>query len=184
MSNNIKYVALLRGISPLNPNMHNDKLRDVFQELGFHNVETVISSGNVLFESPSRNIKAIEASVEKALPELLGFTSTTIIRSQDELGSLVKKNPFKGIADTHKSRLNVTFLKNPISIKMRFPYSVKDRAYKLIGNYDGAICSVIDLTSSKTPDLMTWLERQFGKEITTRTWKTVHRILKRMEKGA
>jgi uncharacterized protein (DUF1697 family) len=142
----------------------------------------VISSGNVLFESPSRNVKALEATIEKALPERLGFTSTTIIRSQDELLSLVKKNPFKRIADTPPSRLNVTFLKNPSSTNLKFPYSVKKRAYKLLGNYDRAICSVIDLTSSKTPDLMLWLEKQFGKEITTRTWKTVQRILNKMEK--
>jgi hypothetical protein len=45
---------------------------------------------------------------------------------------------------------------------------------------DGAICSVIDLTGSRTPDLMLRLEKQFGKEITTRTWKTVERILKAM----
>jgi len=42
------------------------------------------------------------------------------------------------------------------------------------------ICSVIDLTSAKTPDLMVWLEKKLGKEITTRTWKTVERILKAM----
>ncbi len=47
--------------------------------------------------------------------------------------------------------------------------------------YDGAICSVTDLADSGTPDLMVWLEKKFGKEITTRTWKTVKRILKAME---
>jgi uncharacterized protein (DUF1697 family) len=183
MSKNIKYVALLRGIGPLNPNMRNDKLRGVFEELGFQNVQTVISSGNVLFESPSRNVKAIEASVEKALPERLGFTSTTIIRSKEELQSLVKKNPFEGIEDTPKSRLNVTFLKNMARTKLKFPYAAEDKTYKLLGNYDRAICSVIDLSGSKTPDLMVWLEKQFGKEITMRTWKTVHRILSKMEKS-
>jgi hypothetical protein len=28
---------------------------------------------------------------------------------------------------------------------------------------------------------MAWLEKQFGKDITTRTWKTVGRIVKRLE---
>jgi hypothetical protein len=39
---------------------------------------------------------------------------------------------------------------------------------------------MIDLTGSGTPDLMRWLEKTFTKDITTRTWKTVHRIVKRM----
>ncbi len=53
--------------------------------------------------------------------------------SQDELQSLVQKNPFKGIKDTPKSRLNVTFLKNSASTTLRFPYYAEDKTYKLLG---------------------------------------------------
>ena len=70
-----KYVALLRGIAPTNPNMRNDKLRSVFEKLGFENVKTVISSGNVVFESPSRSIRKLEERIAKAFPEELGFTA-------------------------------------------------------------------------------------------------------------
>jgi len=179
-TNMIKYVALLRGIAPTNPNMRNDKLRSVFEKLGFENVKTVISSGNVVFESSSRSVQKLEDSIEKALPKELGFRSTTIIRSQGHLQKLVDKNPFKGTEHSQKSSLNVTFLKKKRKIDTKFPYKVDNRDYTLLGIYDGAICSVIDLTSAKTPDLMVWLEKKFGKEITTRTWKTVERILKAM----
>ena len=175
-----KYVALLRGIAPTNPNMRNDKLRGVFEKLGFENVKTVISSGNVIFESPSRSAAKLEASIEKALPEQLGFTSTTILRSQGQIKRLVDQNLFKGMEHSQKSSLNVTFLRKKRKIDLKFPYKVENRDYTLLGMYDGAICSVIDLTSAKTPDLMVWLEKQFGKDITTRTWKTVERILKAM----
>lgn len=175
-----KYVALLRGIAPLNPNMRNEKLRGVFEKLGFANVKTVISSGNVVFESPSRSVRKLEGSIEKALPEELGFKSTTIIRSRSQLQQLVDKNPFEGMEHSQKSSLNVTFLKHKTKIAVEFLHKVDNRAYTLLGMYDGAICSVIDLTSSKTPDLMLRLEKKFGKEITTRTWKTVERILKVM----
>ena len=176
-----RYVALLRGIAPMNPNMRNDKLRGVFESLGFENVKTVISSGNVIFDSPSRSVKKLEESIETALPEQLGFTSTTILRSQGQLQKLVDEDPFKGMEHSQTSSLNVTFLKKKKQSSIKFPYQVNDRDYTLLGMYGGAICSVIDLTSAKTPDLMAWLEKQFGKEITTRTWKTVERILKAMK---
>ena len=176
-----RYVALLRGIAPMNPNMRNDKLRGVFESLGFENIKTVISSGNVIFDSPSRRVKKLEESIETALPEQLGFTSTTIIRSQGQLQKLVDEDPFKGMEHSQTSSLNVTFLKKKKQSSIKFPYQVNDRDYTLLGMYGGAICSVIDLTSAKTPDLMVWLEKQFGKEITTRSWKTVERILKAME---
>jgi len=175
-----KYVALLRGIAPTNPNMRNDKLRGVFEKLGFANVTTVISSGNVVFESPSRSVRKLEDRIEEALPKELRFKSTTIIRSQKQLQQLVDKNPFKSLEHSPKSSLNVTFLKKKRKIDIKFPYEIDNRDYTLVGMYDGAICSVIDLTSAKTPNLMLWLEKQFGKEITTRTWKTVERILTTM----
>jgi uncharacterized protein (DUF1697 family) len=160
--------------------MRNDKLRGVFEKLGFENVKTVISSGNVIFESPSRSRSNLEESIEKALPEELGFKSTTIIRSQGQIQKLVDKNPFQEMEHSQTSSLNVTFLKKKKRTDIQFPHKIEDRDYELLGMYDGAICSVIDLTSSKTPDLMVWLEKKLGKEITTRTWKTVERILKAM----
>ena len=86
-----KYAALLRGIGPLNPNMRNEKLRGVFESLGFQNVQTVVSSGSVLFETGSKNVKALEAAIKKALPLELGFTITTIIRSREQLQELADK---------------------------------------------------------------------------------------------
>ncbi len=56
--------------------MRNDKLRGVFQELGFANVQTVITSGNVVFETDSHDVRALEARIEEAWPAQLGFRST------------------------------------------------------------------------------------------------------------
>ena len=149
-----KYVALLRGIMPMNPNMRNEKICKVFGQLGFTNVQAIIASGNFIFESPSKNEKQLEAMIEKALPKYLNFKSMTIVRSHDDLLKLAKKNPFKGV-DEKKFRTTITFLKNPRR----------------------AVPSVSSLTITTGPDFMTALEKQHGKEITTRTWKTVHRIL-------
>src|SRR4030095_371937 len=169
----IKYAALLRGFGPLNPNMRNEKLKAVFEKLGFKNVQTVVSSGNLLLESRPKNIRALEQKLEKALPEMLGFNSTTIIRNQNQLLKLLKKNPFKGIEDTPKSRLHVTFLKNKLDVKLKFPYVSPDKSYKLIGIYESSVCSVMDIAGTSTPAL----ENQFGRQITTRTWKTVNKII-------
>lgn len=134
-------------------------MREVFEGLGFTNVGTVIGSGNVVFDSPQRSAPALEQKIEKALPEKLGFTSTTMVRTQGELEMLVHQNPFKNIRDEKPNYLIVTFF--------------KDRRREL--------CTVLNLSDGKTPQFMTRLEREHGKAQTTRTWKTVHRILKRMK---
>jgi uncharacterized protein (DUF1697 family) len=178
----VRYVALLRGIGPSNPNMRNEKLRGVFEELGFENVETVISSGNVLFESSSRAVTALEATIEETIEQKLGFTSSAIIRGHEQLSRLVNDDPFGGLEDTPTARLNVTFLKRKQKTDLRFPYVVGNKGYTILGMNGREILSVVDLTAATTPDLMAWLERQFGKEITTRTWKTVGRILSRLDR--
>jgi uncharacterized protein (DUF1697 family) len=179
----MKYVALLRGIGPSNPNMRNEKLRGVFEKLGFDNVQTVISSGNVLFQTPTKDVKALEAAIEEAIEKKLGFTSTTIIRSHQQLRRLVGSSPFAGVEDTPTSRLNVTFLKTRRKTDLQFPYRAEEKGYSVVGMQGREVCSVVDLTGATTPDLMAWLEKQFGKAITTRTWKTVGKILNRLDSG-
>ncbi len=152
-------MALLRGIGPTNPNMRGERLKTLFEELGFTNVHPVIASGNIVFNSRSKNSKLLENKIEEALPKKLGFRSTTIVRSKEELETLVEKNPFKKFHDEKPNYLLVTFF--------------KDRKPEL--------CSVIRSTEEKTPDFMSKLERQYGKAITSRTWKTIGRIIKKME---
>jgi uncharacterized protein (DUF1697 family) len=154
----MRYVALLRGIGPSNPNMRGEKLAGVFKKLGFKNVHTVIASGNVVFDS-SKGAAVLEEMIEAALPKELGFKSTTIVRSRAGLEALAKKDPFKRVKDERPNYLVVTFF--------------KDRRKEL--------CTVIDLDAGPTPQFMTNIEKKYGKELTTRTWKTVHRILKKMD---
>jgi len=180
----MRYAALLRGIGPSNPNMRNENLRRVFQELGFDSVQTVISSGNVLFESSERSIKGLETRIERAIESQLGFASSTIIRSHRHLRRLVDGLPFGAIDDTPKARLNVTFLKQRQTTNLRFPHRVEEKGYTVLSMVGREVFSVVDLTGETTPDLMFQLEKWFGKEITTRTWKTVGRILNRLDSMA
>jgi uncharacterized protein (DUF1697 family) len=168
-----KYVALLRGIGPSNPNMHGAKLKEVMDGLGFKNVQTLISSGNVLFESSSKDPAKLEAKLEAAWPEKLGFSSITIIRSQPQLQALLAADPFKGVEHSRQSYQLVTFFK---SLPSPQP---KGQFYTVQGV--NAVCTTLDTTTAKTPDFMARLDKQFSKQITSRTYKTVQRILQKMD---
>ncbi|HET9946478.1 MAG TPA: DUF1697 domain-containing protein [Patescibacteria group bacterium] len=154
----MKQVAFIRGIGPENPNMHGAKLKEFFEKLGFKNVKTLLSSGNVLFESEKVNRSLLESLIEENLPKMLGFSRITIVRSYDDLKKIVTSDPFKGVEDAPTSRLNVTFLKK-----------------------GGEIFTVIDTINTGTTKIMSDLEKKYGKDITTRTLKTVTRVIKKME---
>jgi uncharacterized protein (DUF1697 family) len=144
------YVALLRGIGPLNTNMRNEKLRDVFERLGFENVRTVISSGNVLFQTSAQSTEKLEAIVEKALPKQLRFHSTTIIRNEDEWQRLIYLDPFKNIKEIDRAKPHVTFLKLKPEATQKALRSGK--GYEIVKLFDRAICYTVDLSATKTPD--------------------------------
>jgi uncharacterized protein (DUF1697 family) len=173
----MKYVALLRGIGPGNPNMKNDRLVEVFEGLGFTNVKSVISSGNIIFESEETNVRKLEDRIEKTLPLQLDFSSSTIIRSEADLQKIIDTSPFGSTMDIPKSRLNVTFLKNPMKPSSLLPHFSTYKSYQVFKIDHQTLGSIVDTTTTKTPNLMTWMEKNFSKEITTRTNKTVQRIL-------
>jgi uncharacterized protein (DUF1697 family) len=79
----ITYVALLRGIMPMNPNMKSEKLKAVFESLGFKNVATVIASGNVVFDSPSKDLDALEARIGKDITTRTWKTVDRILKKME-----------------------------------------------------------------------------------------------------
>ena len=171
-----KYVALLRGITPTNPVMKNEKLRAVFEKLGYQNVISVISSGNIIFETTHADaMSKLETTIETALQQELGIDIPTIVRSEQQLTRLASKKPFEEYAHGPTTYLVVTFLKTDLAANITSP-----GVYSIVGVYDNDICHSIDTTSTQRPDFIKWLEKNQGKEITTRTWKTVERIIHKM----
>ena len=153
-----QYVAFLRGIGPTNPNMRAEKLRGVFERLGFVHIASVLGTGNILFESDEQNTTNLEEQIEHALQEHLGFKSATIIRTKVYLQSLVGNNLFGGVRQTATVKPNITFLKHP-------------------NGGPGELAWVVDTSAERTVDRMARLEREYGKDITTRTLGTILKIL-------
>jgi uncharacterized protein (DUF1697 family) len=171
-----KYVAFLRGInSGKNPTVRMGVLQKTFEDLGFENVRTILASGNVLFESSiDKNI--LEQKIEEELPETVGFQSEVIVRTIDDLNELLFLNPFKATEITPHTRPYVTFVKGEPKTNLKFPS--KGKGYTILGIFNGVVCSIVDLSDSKTPSLMRVLDKEFGKASTTRSWNTVMRISK------
>jgi uncharacterized protein (DUF1697 family) len=88
-----------------------DYLRSLFEGVGFAKVETFIASGNVIFDSKTRNTKTLEAKIEKHLKGQLGYAVTTFIRATSELAQIANHDPFgKAELNTAGNSLYVGFL--------------------------------------------------------------------------
>jgi uncharacterized protein (DUF1697 family) len=181
-----KYVALLRGI---NVGGHKKvpmtDLKKFLEKAGFQNVRTLLASGNVVFsqrdglpESEEENINKLLEKISTILEKKFGFSIPVLLRKFSEIEDLIKLNPFKDIKVTPQIRLYATFLPEKLKKKTSVSYTSPDKSFKIISAEKDTIFSVLDLTKSKTPEAMGILEKEFGKNITTRNWNTVVKISK------
>lgn len=87
------YIAFFRGINVGKNRIKMDDLRSMFEIMGFTNVRTYIQSGNVLFESDLPSKVLIE-NLEKKFTITFGFSSALVLRTKDELETILSNLPF------------------------------------------------------------------------------------------
>jgi uncharacterized protein (DUF1697 family) len=175
------YVVFLRGI---NVGGHHKvpmaDLRKELKEMGFENIVTLLNSGNVIFNTNTNNPESLEKMISQNLEKTFGFPVPTIIRKSETIYQLFKDNPFRDVKITKDIRLYVSFLKKNTQSDLELPWTSSDNSYKIIERRDKTILSILDLSVSKTPKAMEITEKFFGKDITTRNWKTIERIVDKL----
>ena len=90
-----KYFALLRAINVGGHTVKMDYLKKLFEQMSFEKVETFIASGNVVFETKSKNVDSIKKKIETELEKSLGYKVATFIRTTDELKTISEYKAFK-----------------------------------------------------------------------------------------
>lgn len=165
-----RYVAFLRGVSPMNAKM--PELKSCFEAEGFSDVRTLLSSGNVVFTARSSSLAALERRAEKAMQSRLDRSFATIVRSTEYLQGLIGSDPFAEFRLPSTAKRVVTFLRSPSEPKLRLPIE-QDGASILA--FTGSEVLAAYVPGPKGPVFMSLLERTFGKNITTRTLDTVRK---------
>jgi uncharacterized protein (DUF1697 family) len=177
-----EYVALLRGINLGGKRMKMEELRQVFGDLGFSKVSTLLASGNVVFESEQKDPDQMRERIEAAIEASFGFSSRVIVRSAREIAELVAAKPFAGVEGGKDARLHISFLAEAASGGPKIPYRSPDGVYQIVKAGPGYLAGVVfPSPGSGTPDYMDFLSRQYGDDVTTRTWNTVLKIHAHMQ---
>ena len=109
-----RYVALLRAINVGGHTVKMDRLRGLFEQLGLANVATFIASGNVIFDAPGAEPRALEQQIEAHLHAALGYAVATFLRAPGELAAIASHQP-RGLPEPAEDirSLYVAFLREP-----------------------------------------------------------------------
>ena len=163
-----RFVAFLRGVSPVNAKMPD--LKRSFESCGFTNVKTVLATGNVIFDWPAGSDADIEHLAEAAMENVLGRAFYTIVRSSQHLNKLLEVDPYQSHEIPLGAKRVVSFIREPRRSKVALPLTADDATVlELIGRE--VFCAYVP--NEKGPIFMKLIEKAFGTEVTTRTWETV-----------
>jgi uncharacterized protein (DUF1697 family) len=167
----MRYVAFLRGVSPANASM--PALRRCFEQAGFENVRTILSSGNVAFDARKAKNAMLARRAEAAMGDGLGHAFDTIVRSCAQLQALLEADAFARHDLPAGAKRVLSFLRDPDSAPTP-ALPVEKEGARILERIGGEVYACYTPTP-KGPVFMQLLERHFGKGITTRTWDTVRK---------
>lgn len=127
-----RYVALLRAINVGGHTVKMDELCALFESLRLSRVESVIASGNVLFDARASDPAAIETRIEAKLKRALGYEVDTFVRTLEDLDEVVAHEPPFAAADPilPGHTLHVIFTRSAIGRESR------DKLAALCTSYD------------------------------------------------
>jgi uncharacterized protein (DUF1697 family) len=112
MSKPTRYAAFLRGVN-LGPRrkVSSSELREHFEALGFEDVATFRTSGNVVFEADQKPEARLREGIEQRLASELGFEITVFLRTASQLAAIAEHEPFaRRAVETSKGKLQVLLL--------------------------------------------------------------------------
>ena len=166
-------IALLRAVNVGGRGMVGmADLRDLLTQLGFHNVRSVLQSGNLVFDAP-RARKNLEQLLEKESAARLGVETDFFVRTAAEWDAIIDANPFRKEAKDDPGRLVVLFLKSAsdaatLHKAIKGPEVARGAGRQIYVYYpDGQ-------GRSKLTNAL--IEKTLGTRATARNWNTVLKL--------
>ncbi|MBY9079892.1 DUF1697 domain-containing protein [Paenibacillus sp. HN-1] len=172
------YIALIRGINVGGNNIVKmQDLKALFEDLGFRNARTYIQSGNVVFETgEGDNGETVRQTIEDGFRAAFGFGVSVVVRSAEELVSVIAGNPFELAAAEDFKRLHVFFLSgepDKEALERLAPYENGEDMIRVAGR---DMYILFHTKISDSPLFKVSLDKVLGLSATSRNWNTVTKL--------
>ena len=177
------YLALLRGINVGGKNIIKmADLRSCFEAEGFRDVTTYIQSGNVIFRSPSTELRTLTKKIEGMLSESFDYEASVVMRSGKQMRAVVSNAP-SGFGERPETyRYDVIFLKAPLTAST----AIEDVPARPGVDEAWAGSGVLYFSRRIDQASRSYLSRLASmpvyQRVTVRNWNTTTRLLAMMER--
>lgn len=174
-----RYVALFRGI-----NVGKAKrvamadLRALLESLGYSRVQTLLNSGNAVFDGPTANATKHAQKIQTAVRAELGVDALVIVKSAKDIAAAIDGNTLAAIA-TDPSRLMVALTRDAKSLAGL--QTMADTELVHVGKHAAYVWCADGFLDSK---VAVALLKNLAQSGTTRNWATIEKIHALMQGAA
>lgn len=175
-----RYAGLIARVNVGKNRISMAELREFMEREGFANVETVVASGNVLFDHDDRPSAGIAEKLGHLIAGHFGFDTFAVVLTQGELSAVIDADPFAGEGDD--KLVHTHFLEgdlDPIAFNAMVA-AYQGRGPERIVAGKGVIH--VDYVEGVGKSRLTpaFIERRLGVEHTARNRRSLKRILDKM----
>jgi uncharacterized protein (DUF1697 family) len=177
-----KYISLLRGINISGQKLIKmPDLVDLYKSIGFQNIETYLQSGNVLFNSKSKEAKEISGIIEKEIKKKFGFDVSVLIKTRNDFKKIIKNNPYLKKSNAETKMFYVTLLFDKPDKELLRKLSNQKTGNDEFFIYVDTVYINCPEGYGRTKVNNNFFEKKLNVTATTRNWNTVNMLLKLSE---
>jgi uncharacterized protein (DUF1697 family) len=171
-----RLIGLVRGINVGGKaKLPMQTLRELMEALGFTRVQTLLVSGNAVFETKAAKPSHLEKLLDKAIRERVGMEVDFFVRTYEELREAIDGNPFPKEAANDPARFILVFLRKevPPADLDALRATIKGRERIVVVGRHAYIVYPDGQGTSRLTNAV--LERYLGR-CTARNWNTVLKL--------
>ncbi len=175
------FVALLRGVNVGGANrLPMPGLADIFVRAGAARVETLIQSGNIVYEATAGDGETIAHRAQREIERAFGFAAPIVVRDADRWRALIAGNPFlaAGVDPDHLHASCLSAAPNAAVLARLDPGRSPPDEFVVVGS---EIYLRLPNGVARSKLTNAWFDSQLGVVSTMRNWRTVTRLAAMIE---
>lgn len=172
------YIALFATLKVGGRRLAMVDLRAELESEGFAAIETVVSSGTVLFDHEQRPDEGLEEKLRLLMRHRFGMTSPVLVRSRASLAAAIEGNPFAAGGD--ETAVHTLFLDGPVDPDAFDAMLAGRSGTERIAAGDRALHIDYGAAGGDNRQTAAFIERRLGRQGTARDLRSLKRILAKM----
>jgi uncharacterized protein (DUF1697 family) len=154
-----------------------DVLRSLCEGLGLRGVRTLLQSGNAVFRVETKAVSRLAQRMEESIERHCGFRPAVVLRSYEELGEVVARNPLAAMPGIDPSRFAVAFLAGDPAAEAPERLRRLQRPSEQVWLHGRELYLYAPEGFAETKLAGAALDRALGTVATARNWNTIVKVL-------